>query len=119
MKNLDIIQKDPLFNMRKNLVIMTRRYNNELRDIGLTAHQLFTLVILSGGRSHTTNALSNILGVDRTTVTRSIIILARRGLVTCSISKIDRRKNECMITYNGKKLAEEGIKVLGWLNDGC
>ena len=117
MRILDIIKQDQLFIMRKNLVIMTRRYNNELREIGLTAHQLFTLAALIPtlplhGVTISTTMLANFLGVDRTTVTRGMLILARRGLVTYSSSRRDRRANECMLTYSGKKLVEEGIKVL-------
>lgn len=63
---------------------VTRRYDEFLRPAGLKATQFSLLVAAALGRTTSLTALSDALGLERTTLTRNLRPLARRGLIAVS-----------------------------------
>jgi MarR family transcriptional regulator, lower aerobic nicotinate degradation pathway regulator len=59
-------------------------------------------------REPTMNALGRLLGLDKSSVSGLVDRAQRRGLVTRTVSAIDRRAVQVSITGTGRQLAEQG-----------
>lgn len=86
---------------------VTRRYEAALRPAGLTMGQFTILAALARPEAVALTALADQLGMDRTTLTRDLAPLERRGLVASSPSRKDRRVRAIGLTKDGRaRLAE-------------
>jgi DNA-binding MarR family transcriptional regulator len=63
---------------------ITRLYDEELRSTGFRPSQLEVLVTVAAKSELSISALAEELGMDRTTLTRNLRPLEKRGLVTLS-----------------------------------
>jgi DNA-binding MarR family transcriptional regulator len=80
---------------------ITRRYDDALRPSGLRTTQLSMLSRLREDGPLPVTALANRLALERTTVTRELDTLARRGLVSLATGD-DRRTRLAAITADGR-----------------
>ena len=80
---------------------VTRRYDDALRPSGLRTTQLSMLSRLREDGPLTVTALASRLALERTTVTRELDTLARRGLVSLATGD-DRRTRVAAITAEGR-----------------
>jgi DNA-binding MarR family transcriptional regulator len=64
--------------------IITRFYDEEIRSMGLRATQVSVLVTVAANSELSISALSDELGMDRTTLTRNLRPLEQRGLLVIS-----------------------------------
>ena len=69
------------FNLRKTERVITRHYDSYLAPAGVTAVQLPILAIIATLESPSARAVSQELGLDRSTLSRNLAVLERDGLI--------------------------------------
>jgi DNA-binding MarR family transcriptional regulator len=79
---------------------VTRAYDEALRPIGLRSTQFTVLVAASVGAGIPLNKLATILGLERTTLTRSLDGLEKEGLI--EVERADGRTRHVVLTQRGK-----------------
>jgi DNA-binding MarR family transcriptional regulator len=90
---------------RRTARAITRTFDDCLRPHGLRATQFSILVALALGGPSPIGGLSNALGLDRTTLTRSAALLEKKGWVTFDRSD-DRRERPIRLTAAGRRRLE-------------
>lgn len=90
---------------RKRAREVTRAYEDALRPVGLRATQFSVLAALAQLGSSPLTPLADLLGVERTTLTRSADLLVKRGLLR-EVQGDDRRLRRLRVTAEGASLLE-------------
>ena len=93
------------YNLRKTARAVTQLFNDALRPSGLTATQFNLLVALSLAGETTLSRLSEVLVMERTTLTRNLSRLEASDIIESRRGK-DRRERWLRLT-------EKGSAVLG------
>jgi DNA-binding MarR family transcriptional regulator len=88
--------------LRRVTRLVTSHYDAALAQDGLTTTQYALLVRIGRAKTLTHNTLAENIGMDRTTLTRSIAPLIRKGWVAASAGT-DRRKQILSLTPSGRK----------------
>ena len=86
---------------------ISQRYEAALRPLGLKAGQFTILAALCRERPVPVSALARDLGMDRTTLTKDLRPLERRGLVASVADASDARIRGLELTAAGRKLLTE------------
>lgn len=87
---------------------ITRFYETKLRPHGLRATQFSVLSALTLKGPTPVSELADLLGLDRTTLTRSVALLERNGWVAFGPSR-DARQRLVHITESGRAKLEEAF----------
>lgn len=91
---------------RRHARLLTRHFDDHLRPHGLRSTQFSVLAALAQTGPILLGDLADLLGLDRTTLTRSVAILEDRGWVTTAPAA-DARTRPLRITgAGGQRLAE-------------
>ena len=90
------------FNIRKAARAVTQLYDATLEPSGLRATQFALLMVLHGMGAATMTRLSSEMVMDRTTLTRNLRPLEKRGLVEATVGA-DRRTREIRLTTAGRE----------------
>ncbi|MEO0957389.1 MAG: MarR family transcriptional regulator [Pseudomonadota bacterium] len=90
---------------------VTRRYEAALRPVGLTMGQFTTLAALARPEAVPLTVLAEQLGMDRTTLTRDLAPLERRGLVASTPSPDDGRVRAIALTDAGNDLLSLAVPL--------
>jgi DNA-binding MarR family transcriptional regulator len=95
----------PALRVRAASRVLARIYDEALREIGLEMSQLPVLaaVALSGDRGLKVTELARALVMDRTSVTRAIRPLEKRGLLRVARSPDDARSKIIVLTRAGER----------------
>lgn len=93
---------------RKRARALTRLYDRYLRPHGLRSTQFSVLAVLAQRGAIPIRELGEILGLDRTSVTRSVAVLQRQGWVTEAPSR-DARERRLAITPAGRERLEAAL----------
>ncbi|WP_225765519.1 MarR family winged helix-turn-helix transcriptional regulator [Inquilinus sp. Marseille-Q2685] len=91
--------------------IIGRRFDEAFRSLGINNWQFSVLIALKHLRSPTIGELAETLGMDRTTLTKNLKPLARRGLLDVSTDERDARARRIALTEAGEEIlagAKEG-----------
>ena len=114
MKPREMDAPEPLFpmpcacqNLRRLSRMVTRIYDRELRKAGLEVSQFGLLVALHATREANQKRLSKGLGVDSTTLTRTLSLMRRRGWLRVRRGK-DKRERLYSLTLAGQRRLREG-----------
>ncbi len=91
------------FNLRKAARAVTQLYDGALAPVGLRATQFTILAIVAEKGPIGLTALADRMVMDRTTLTRNLRPLQRRGLVTVAPGE-DRRERRITLTATGEDL---------------
>src|SRR5262245_37370196 len=83
---------------------LARHFDEALRELGLTNGQFSLLTALNRPEPARMAPLSNLLAMDRTTLTANLKVLERRGLVKVAVDKDDRRGRLLTLTAAGRAL---------------
>lgn len=102
----DIPSDCVMFNLRRAARLVARRYEETLKPTGLKAGQFSILVALSLQGQTPLGALADGLGMERTTLTRNLKPLLRRGLLNSDPAPTDARVRLLSLTKNGRTLLE-------------
>jgi DNA-binding MarR family transcriptional regulator len=95
--------------VRRTARSMTRAYDDAIRPSGLRVTQFSLLVAAElGGGTLKLSAIADILGLERTTVTRDLRPLEKRGLVTVERGE-DRRARIVRATDAGRRTMADAM----------
>jgi DNA-binding MarR family transcriptional regulator len=89
-------------NLRRAARVITRHYDAALESAGVTATQLPLLAAISAGVSASISALAEELDLERSTVSRELDVLGRRGLLQFTTGS-DQRVTALKLTARGHK----------------
>jgi DNA-binding MarR family transcriptional regulator len=101
-KCLEIARTCTYFNVRKATRILADAFDEALRPFGLRGTQFSLLAAVFLGVEPTVGRLAEVLGADRTTLTRSLAPLERDGLIE-SVDSEDRRERRIRLTAAGEE----------------
>ncbi len=90
---------------------LARRFDEELRELGLTNGQFSLLMSLNRPKPPGMGSVASLLAMDRTTLTAALKPLERRGMVQVSPDPDDRRSRLLSLTPKGKKLLADGVPI--------
>lgn len=97
-------------NLRKATRAITSLFDDALRPAGLRISQLSILVALALAEEATVSTLARLLALDRTTMTRNLGPLERRGLVA-TVSGADARHRGLHLTEKGRAALVTALPV--------
>jgi DNA-binding MarR family transcriptional regulator len=100
------IQKDCLCTrVRETSRLVSRLFDEGLRPTGLQASQLPLLVAVTrfGERGARMSALADVLGMDRTTLTRNVGPLEKQGLLRVARAPADARVRVVLLSPAGER----------------
>ena len=90
---------------------VTQFYDQFLAPVGLRVTQLSILAKLKGLGAMSVNALARELVMDRTTLGRNMLPLAREGLIAIVPGSTDRRSKELHLTNAGAARLKAAAKI--------
>jgi DNA-binding MarR family transcriptional regulator len=88
---------------------LARRFDELFRPLELTNGQFSLLMSLNRPTPPRISDVSDLLAMDRTTLTAALKPLQRRGLVKVSIDKTDKRGRRLTLTAAGRKLLAAAV----------
>ncbi|MEM9684081.1 MAG: MarR family transcriptional regulator [Pseudomonadota bacterium] len=88
-----------------------RRFDDALREVGLTHGQYSLLVSLNRPEPPRIGDVALILAMDRTTLTANIKPLERRGLLTITPDPDDKRSRRLELTERGRDILVEAVPI--------
>jgi DNA-binding MarR family transcriptional regulator len=90
---------------------LARRFDEELRPLGLTNGQFSLMMSLNRPEPPGMTSVAALLAMDRTTLTAALKPLERRGLITVTPDRADRRSRRLTLTPQGKVLLASAVPV--------
>lgn len=93
-------------NLQRASRVITRRYDDAFRPIGLTSGQFSLLMSLNRPTAPSIGQLAAELAMDRTTLTAYLKPLDRRGLIRTDAHEADARSRVLSLTAAGHALLE-------------
>ena len=91
-----------VMNLRQASRVVTSFFDEALRPSGLRATQLNILMAIAVGAPPTVTGLAEVLAMDRTTMTRNLQLLRRRGLIAA---------DEVALTAKGRQAAARAMPM--------
>lgn len=98
------------FNLRRAARAVTQMYDEILRPVGIRSSQLMLLAAVGVEQPASVKTLADVLGMDRTTLSRNLKPLERDGLVRSKPGK-DRRVREVELTEKGDEMLGRALPV--------
>lgn len=98
------------FNLRKTSRLLIRLYDQAFKTVGLRGTQFSLLMAAAHYEDATIGELSQPLGMERSTLSRNIIVLQKKGLVTVDEGE-DRRQQRIRITDKGISVLREALPL--------
>jgi DNA-binding MarR family transcriptional regulator len=98
------------FNLRKATRSITHIYDAALRPSGLRATQFTVLNVIHRLAPATVTTIADVSVIDRTTLTRSLALLERDGLVRL-VPSADVRERRYGLTGRGERALERGAPL--------
>jgi DNA-binding MarR family transcriptional regulator len=98
------------YKVRKAARAVTKLYEEVLRPIGLRATQFSLLMATRVMGPVTVVKLAQVTVIDRTTLTRNLQILEKRGLITIKPGE-DRREREVNLTAVGMEVLTKAVPL--------
>ena len=90
---------------------MSRRFDEAMKPLGLRSGQFSLLMSLNRKEPPTLGSVSDLLGMDRTTLTSNLKPLERRGLVVSRSDAKDRRTRRLSLTGKGQALLAAAVPI--------
>lgn len=87
-----------------------------LKEAGLGAKQAQVLICLHQNREATMGTLADYIQSDNAAATRIVAALTTAGLVSRSVSRVDRRQTVNRLTAKGQRKALQAVNVYDELN---
>lgn len=108
MSETDDFSRCLLMNTAKAARALTRRYDRRLQPYGITVAQFALLVKTRHHGGTTISALADRFAIDRTSLTRNMDLLERRGLIRREKAPSGNGRL-CFVTAEGEKLVEQTV----------
>lgn len=106
----EIVRSCAVFNLRRAARAVTSSYESDMRDLGLKATQFSLLVAAFLGGPVAISQLAERMAMDRTTLTRNLKPLQKRGLLQVVPGR-DRRTREVVLTADGRQLLDRAVPI--------
>jgi len=90
---------------------LARRFDEAFKPLELTHGQFSLLMSLNRPEPPSMRQVSDVLAMDRTTVTANLKPLKRRGLVTVSVDEADKRGRHLALTPAGRALLVRALPI--------
>ncbi|WP_428031427.1 MarR family winged helix-turn-helix transcriptional regulator [Ancylobacter sp.] len=94
-----------------------RQFDDAFRPVGINNWQFTMLMTLAAQASRTVNQIAADLGMDRTTTTKNLRPLERRGLVAIRTDDKDGRVRRVSLTESGDQLLAVALEEWRVVND--
>lgn len=93
--------------------LVSRLYDDAIRPLGLQASQLTVLVAtaMSGERGAKIGELADVLGMERTTLTRNLRPLEKEGWLRVARDPADARARIVFLTRSGERTIERAFPL--------
>ncbi|MHB8885311.1 MAG: MarR family winged helix-turn-helix transcriptional regulator [Methylovirgula sp.] len=91
--------------------VTARCYDEALRPVQLTNGQFSILMALNRPQPPSVGEVSDLLGMDRTTLTANLKPLARRGLVDVTVDSADKRSRRLLLTPEGRARLTDALPL--------
>src|SRR5260221_8105305 len=88
---------------------ITRAYDAALRPVGLRSTQFTVLVAARVANGIPLNRLATVLGLERTTLTRSLAGMEKEGLIR--VESVDGRTRNVVLTQAGKERIDRALPL--------
>lgn len=98
------------FNLRRASRIVTQKFDEHLRKVGVKPNQFTILMIAHVNKDILLTRMADFLGMERTTLTRNLSALERAELLTVRVGE-DKRERLIRITSKGTALLEEAFPL--------
>jgi DNA-binding MarR family transcriptional regulator len=98
------------FNLRKATRAVTQLYDERLREAGLRTTQLSLLTVIQLQGKVTVSELAERAVTDRTTLTRNLQLMSKRGWIRIQPGQ-DRRVREVELTPRGLAMMEKALPL--------
>ncbi len=98
------------FNLRKASRIITQIYDAALRPLGCRATQITILLAIQKMQPISVSDLAEAISTDRTTLTRNLRPLERKGLISIHCGK-DKRQKEVVLNLEGHRTLDKALPV--------
>jgi DNA-binding MarR family transcriptional regulator len=98
------------FNLQRAARSLVRGFETAARQSGLTAPQFATLSLLAGLGPQPVTRMAEMMGADRTTITRNLDVLARNGWIE-EVASEDARLHLWSVTPAGRERLAAAIPV--------
>jgi DNA-binding MarR family transcriptional regulator len=102
-KRLASCSRCACFNLRKASRAITQLFDRAIKPYGLRGTQFSILVVLSAAGPETITRLSDILVMDRTTLTRNLRPMEKAGMIKLRQGE-DPRSKRVSLTAKGRKV---------------
>ncbi len=90
---------------------LARRFDEALRPTGLTSFQYSLLHALNRPEPPSMGPVAALLGMDRTTLTANLKVLAARGMVEIVVDPADRRSRRLKLLPAGRQALVQAIPI--------
>ncbi|MDE2183346.1 MAG: winged helix-turn-helix transcriptional regulator [Alphaproteobacteria bacterium] len=109
--NLDLLQTTQCLCLasRRAARAITRRFDKALRPHGIRATQFTLLSALKLAGPQPIGELAELIGADRTTLTRNLAVAAEQGLVALCQDEDDARAHIAAITPAGQRAVKKAL----------
>ena len=94
------------YNLRKSSRIVSKIYEKEMRGAPIHGPQFSLMIMIAKRGPQTITALARDIGADRTTLTRNLRQLERKGVIAISNGKDDRTKSVSILPAGEKALRD-------------
>lgn len=98
------------FNLRRATRRVSQAFDQALKPTGLKITQFSLLVACYLNESLVLNKLARLMGMDRTTLSRNLALLEKRGLVSLERGE-DRREVRAQVTSAGVAVMEQAAPI--------
>lgn len=103
--------------VRRAARLISRKYEDGLRQVGLTASQFSILQALDFAKQMPFGLMSSKLGLEQTTLSRLLRTLEKRGLVTVTADENDARGRVVTPTDEGRSVFAQARHIWKPIND--
>ena len=89
----------------------TNYLNNALKEMDITISQARVLLVLAKNNGVSIDFLANKTNIGKSSTTKSVKILEKKGFLTKEIDPEDNRKKIVKITKKGRNIQKEALRI--------
>jgi len=104
-------------NLRLTERLVTRLLEARLRAVGLSAAEFFLMTHIAAVGSDSVGALARHMGLEKSTLSRGVRGLERKGFVEIVVAELDSRSREVRLTKKGAARLEAAMPICRKIDD--
>ena len=110
------LEKSIGFKLNQTANKINNKFNYILQSYDIAPEQRATLEIIKYEKDVNQTKIANILGKDKTTISRTLATLEKKALI--SKKQIDKRTNLIQLTFEGEKILENSSYAVKEFREG-